>query len=605
LDGPKRDSDEEFDNLPPGVYVERTCSTEKDKDRDARDLFLSFPAKLAWRAIKSQLAALPGLEQCYEIDKQDKARRYAVAKFCNITAADAARTVLQGKNERGFKGVIVRSSSFSSETRKRRTGEEQNSARSRVRARHGYRSLSPKSRVISDEGSSTPSPTMHRKSVQKIENTPSAALEQLKLQCGNRDDDTTRKDSEKDEEPNVDTLSTRPKTNDTLDRQATKTTNSKPVILNTPERQARLELELELELRQSQRQMEREPLQNKDHADQLAENLQSAVVFTGPQQALQQSDGVPGSYPMQDKHRPHLQASQDYFHHYPSPAPLPTHHHPHPYYLYPPPHQQYTWSQPPSPQTYMGGYVPPQGQGAPPSLPPQQQLHQQQLQHHQRSNSHSHLHAQAPSHRPHHNIHHHRHHPQHQMHPNVEPELQTKQFSSRGNEGGGKSEAHQFASQQPSSPNVPYAPNFPEQARVPYPPISHPSNSFSSTASSPFQGSMKSGGKLAPASPISDSAPLEVSRLYVAFPRPVREEALRQAFHDAAPGLEYVSRPREKCFVFVKYSSEAAAKLALLRLNGKEIEGCTLKVSVAQPPPAGGSRKRQRPQDATVEASKK
>lgn len=101
------------------------------------------------------------------------------------------------------------------------------------------------------------------------------------------------------------------------------------------------------------------------------------------------------------------------------------------------------------------------------------------------------------------------------------------------------------------------------------------------------------------------SAPLETSRLYVSFSKPLPEDALKEKFDEAAPGLEYVSRHKDKCFAFVKYSSEAAAKLAVLRLNGSEVLGQPLRVSIAQPPRAGpgshapgsassSSRKRQR-----------
>jgi hypothetical protein len=96
----------------------------------------------------------------------------------------------------------------------------------------------------------------------------------------------------------------------------------------------------------------------------------------------------------------------------------------------------------------------------------------------------------------------------------------------------------------------------------------------------------------------AQTAPLETSRLYVTFPRQLPEEELRQRFNEAAPGLEYVSRPRDKLFVFVKYTSEAAARLALLRLNGKEVLGVPLRVSIAQPRPE--SRKRQRTNDASL-----
>jgi len=100
------------------------------------------------------------------------------------------------------------------------------------------------------------------------------------------------------------------------------------------------------------------------------------------------------------------------------------------------------------------------------------------------------------------------------------------------------------------------------------------------------------------------SAPLETSRLYVTFGRPLPEEALRSKFEDAAPGLEYVSKNRDKCFAFVKYSTEAGAKLAMMRLHGKEIMGFPLTIAIAQPPKDAGSRKRQRTSDIELAGKK-
>lgn len=88
---------------------------------------------------------------------------------------------------------------------------------------------------------------------------------------------------------------------------------------------------------------------------------------------------------------------------------------------------------------------------------------------------------------------------------------------------------------------------------------------------------------------------MTASRLYVVFERPMPEDALREHFDNAAPGLEYVSRHGEKLFCFVKYTTEEAAKLAKQTLDGATVNGQKLKISIADPPRAAStSRKRPR-----------
>ena len=91
------------------------------------------------------------------------------------------------------------------------------------------------------------------------------------------------------------------------------------------------------------------------------------------------------------------------------------------------------------------------------------------------------------------------------------------------------------------------------------------------------------------------------------FGRPLPEQDVHQAFDAAAPGLQYVSRHREKPFAFVKYSSSASAMLAMVRMHGSILLGQKLRVILADPPPPHGSdsssRKRQRDGTANQKAS--
>jgi len=97
--------------------------------------------------------------------------------------------------------------------------------------------------------------------------------------------------------------------------------------------------------------------------------------------------------------------------------------------------------------------------------------------------------------------------------------------------------------------------------------------------------------------PVPASAPVETSRLHVSFQHPMPQRVLYELFQQSAPGLEYVSRHTDKCFAFVKFAAEVSAQLAMLRLDGKEVHGNVLSISIAQPPRNNGSentRKRQR-----------
>ena len=60
------------------------------------------------------------------------------------------------------------------------------------------------------------------------------------------------------------------------------------------------------------------------------------------------------------------------------------------------------------------------------------------------------------------------------------------------------------------------------------------------------------------------SAP-DASRLHVVFAKNMQEHDLYNAFHQVAPGLQYVSRHKDKPCAFVKYSTPTSALLAMVR----------------------------------------
>jgi len=89
----------------------------------------------------------------------------------------------------------------------------------------------------------------------------------------------------------------------------------------------------------------------------------------------------------------------------------------------------------------------------------------------------------------------------------------------------------------------------------------------------------------------------DASRLHIAFSQTLQQHELFTAFHQAAPGLQYVSRHKDKPCAFVKYSQASSALLAMVRLNGTFVGGQRLRITLADPmavDPNLGLRKRQR-----------
>ncbi|KAH9258951.1 hypothetical protein BASA81_002571 [Batrachochytrium salamandrivorans] len=83
------------------------------------------------------------------------------------------------------------------------------------------------------------------------------------------------------------------------------------------------------------------------------------------------------------------------------------------------------------------------------------------------------------------------------------------------------------------------------------------------------------------------------SRLYVSYVRPsatnngndpITEEDIKQFFSAAAPDLASVYKVKDRPIFFVKYRSPFPAMQAMLRLNGFNLHGCTLRVVLADPP---------------------